>query len=180
MKIYGIIYLLRNKVNGKCYVGQTTQTLRQRLSEHKSFSFRGYNYPIYNAISKYGWDNFEKYQLDICYTNQEDLNALECFYMEKFNTLEYGYNIREGGSKGKKNKNSIQKYIKTRTLSISEYKIKLKEKFSYLDIDESTYRNLETKAKFIDKDFGEWWARPSSVLKRKYGHILRARNSREI
>ena len=52
-----LIYLHRNKINGKCYVGQTNQKPEarwggwgQRYSDQEYF---------YRAIQKYGWDNFE-------------------------------------------------------------------------------------------------------------------------
>ena len=32
-------------------------------------------------------------------------------------------------------------------------------------IDSSTYKNATTKARFIDKEYGEWWALPSRVLR---------------
>ena len=35
MKPYGIIYKITNKVNGKCYIGQTTKSLSDRWSKHK-------------------------------------------------------------------------------------------------------------------------------------------------
>jgi hypothetical protein len=40
-------------------------------------------------------------------------------------------------------------------------------------IDESTYINMLTKARFIDKDFGEWWTVPNNVLNKKCGHPKR-------
>ena len=30
----GIIYLIKNKIDNKCYVGQTIRTLKKRWSEH--------------------------------------------------------------------------------------------------------------------------------------------------
>ena len=46
----GIIYLIRNLVNGKGYVGQTILTSRKRWSLHKSGARRGEGFPIYRAI----------------------------------------------------------------------------------------------------------------------------------
>ena len=34
-QVYGIVYLIINKVNGKMYVGQTTQKLNNRWGRHK-------------------------------------------------------------------------------------------------------------------------------------------------
>lgn len=33
-KNIGIIYIFRNKVNGKCYIGQTIQKFKKRLEQH--------------------------------------------------------------------------------------------------------------------------------------------------
>jgi len=33
-KIYGIIYCVRNKINNKIYIGQTTRTACKRVQEH--------------------------------------------------------------------------------------------------------------------------------------------------
>lgn len=42
-----------------------------------------------------------------------------------------------------------------------------------VSIDVSTYKNANTKAKFIDKDFGEWWALPSNVIFQGKSHPSR-------
>lgn len=33
-KIHGYIYLITNKINGKQYVGQTVETIKERFSKH--------------------------------------------------------------------------------------------------------------------------------------------------
>ena len=52
------IYKITNLINGKCYIGQTTDTKR-RFSEHKA---KGYgnerNKVLYYAFDKYGIENF--------------------------------------------------------------------------------------------------------------------------
>ena len=40
-------------------------------------------------------------------------------------------------------------------------------------LDESTYKSLHGKAKFIDKNYGEWWTTPSIVINQKSGHPLK-------
>lgn len=46
-----IIYLLTNRANGKYYVGQTVQALRDRLKQHEIDSKRK-NGPLQAAIRK--------------------------------------------------------------------------------------------------------------------------------
>ena len=51
-----IIYLHRNAVNGKVYIGQTKTILAQR-NQHDSNDYKGCG-SFWNAIEKYGWDKF--------------------------------------------------------------------------------------------------------------------------
>ena len=99
MQSYGIIYLLWNKCNNKFYVGQTILKFKDRLNCHKNDSKKKNN-KINRAISKYGWNNFDKLILDVAHS-KEDLDQLEIFYIDKFQAIKFGYNIRFGGSKGK-------------------------------------------------------------------------------
>lgn len=50
------VYVHVNKINGKMYVGITSQTVEQRWRQGK-----GYKHCVffYRAIEKYGWDGFE-------------------------------------------------------------------------------------------------------------------------
>ena len=50
------IYLHRNKINNKVYIGQTIQSPEERWKNGNGY--KGCYY-FYNAIQKYGWDNFE-------------------------------------------------------------------------------------------------------------------------
>lgn len=102
-KICGI-YQLKNRVNGKIYIGQSID-IYDRWTRHKNASFykngKDYNILLYRAIRKYGWDNFEKTILEIC--TQEDLDDKERYYIEKFksyDTNKIGYNLRYGGQNG--------------------------------------------------------------------------------
>jgi len=95
----GIIYLIKNKIDGKCYVGQTIRTLEKRWSEHckpndECIALR-------NAIQKYSPKNFDVSVIMI--TTDDLLNELEQENIIKYNSLyPNGYNIQTGGSKGKK------------------------------------------------------------------------------
>lgn len=51
-----IIYLHRNAINGKVYVGQTKTILAQR-NRHDSNDYKGCD-SFWNAIEKYSWDKF--------------------------------------------------------------------------------------------------------------------------
>lgn len=56
------IYIIKNTINNKVYIGQTSQSVDERFREHmkpSTIKKRG-NYKIYNAIEKYGKENFYK------------------------------------------------------------------------------------------------------------------------
>lgn len=59
----GQIYKCNCKITNKIYIGITTKSIDIRIKEHNysAFNKKGENYKIhfYNAIRKYGIDNFE-------------------------------------------------------------------------------------------------------------------------
>ena len=102
----GIIYIHRNKINGKCYVGQTTRDPHKRWGENgcnyllKSKDDTFLQLKFANAILKHGWDNFEHLILSDIYTNYEELNAAEIATIAKYNSYIDGYNMTIGGTVG--------------------------------------------------------------------------------
>src|SRR5271157_2581869 len=94
------VYILKNKINGKCYVGQTTKTFKHRLHNHLKKSKVDKDYLIGKAIKKYGIDSFET---EVIHCLEEDLDKLERNYIEKLNSLApNGYNLETGGNKQKR------------------------------------------------------------------------------
>lgn len=98
----GIIYCFTNKVNNKKYIGQTQQTLKQRISNHLSKT--GKKYYFQNALFKYGIDNFNIEILENISSKTKSelknkLNNREKFYIKKYKTTDsnYGYNLTKGG-----------------------------------------------------------------------------------
>lgn len=93
---YGNIYSIVNKINGKTYVGQTIGTIEHRFSQHKHSSKRENTY-LYNAMKKYGIENFTIKLIDTA-NSLEELNNKEIYWIKKLNTkYPYGYNILDGG-----------------------------------------------------------------------------------
>ncbi len=90
--MYGVIYKLTNTINGKSYVGKTTQSLGRRISGHKSA-----NTAVGRAIRKHGVENFTIEVLEECHT-PEQLNEREIFWIAKLNCkAPKGYNCTAGG-----------------------------------------------------------------------------------
>lgn len=95
--MYGVVYLLINTITNKVYIGQTTNF----NSRMKSYEYsKKQQYKIHYSIRKHGWNNFEKHIIDIS-TNQDELNMLEQFYIDKFKSVDFGYNLTLGGLAGK-------------------------------------------------------------------------------
>ena len=94
-----LIYKATNIQNNKVYIGQTVKSLSQRKSEHKHrFLYADTHTKFYNAIKKYGWDNFiwEVVEESIDWT-QDELNSKEKYYIQLYNSIEDGYNTLSGG-----------------------------------------------------------------------------------
>lgn len=85
----GCIYLHRNRINGKYYIGQTIQKPERRF---RTPAYRS-STAFYNALLKYGWDNFESAVLCTALDNKY-LNELEEMFILQYNSLiPNGYNI---------------------------------------------------------------------------------------
>lgn len=102
------IYVHINKINGKLYFGQT-----KRNDVNLRFGKNGIQYKkcpyFWNAIQKYGWDNFEHI---IIFENlsKEMADIIEKELIKKYDTTNYsfGYNLSEGGGN---NSSIIQKEV---------------------------------------------------------------------
>ena len=105
-EIYGIIYLIRNKINGKIYIGQTIQK-RVIKDRYKNNLFKyTHNEHLKRSIEKYGIENFDiDEEFDVAYS-KEELDKLEDMYIKIYNTIDgnCGYNKKGGGQEGKINK----------------------------------------------------------------------------
>lgn len=92
-----LIYKVTNDVNNKLYIGQTTKTLEERIKNHRNSFVSGVDNHLYRAMRKYGWDKFHFITIREADT-QEELDALEEYYIEKYDTIHNGYNMARGGS----------------------------------------------------------------------------------
>jgi len=126
----GVIYIIKNLINGKIYIGQT-RNFKERCHSHK------YNKDskmiISKAIKKYGFDNFKisiiESNLDI-----EFLDEKEKFYIKKYNSQNknIGYNLDPGGCKNKilseEHKNNISLGVKKAISLMGEHPNKGKKR----------------------------------------------------
>lgn len=101
----GYIYLIKNRVNDKIYIGQTKRTIELRWKEHLYEASKSINKQcpyFHRAIKKYGEKSFEIIQLDTAST-KEELNLKEIYYIKLYNSNNplVGYNLTKGGESGK-------------------------------------------------------------------------------
>lgn len=122
MEFKGIIYKITNNLNGKCYIGQTTNSAEYRWYQHCKKSSKS---KVSVAMQKYGKDNFTFEIVDETAVDRWDLYNLEMFYIKKYNSIQpTGYNLTSGGDNGhnvwefmseedtKQYKNNISKNLK--------------------------------------------------------------------
>jgi group I intron endonuclease len=112
MKEIGKVYLIKNKINGKVYIGQTIQSLKRRFAQHKySALTKKKKTPLYSSIRKYGIDNFEITLLEDN-IKPEELNDIEASYILKYSSVEEGYNLKYRETKVAYNRFDIKDIIK--------------------------------------------------------------------
>jgi group I intron endonuclease len=98
---YGMIYKITCLVNGKSYIGQTVQTLKERWRAHATKNSECL--ALRNAIQFHSKANFEI--TEICQADsKEELDRLEIHYIDFYKSLttQHGYNISLGGNGGGK------------------------------------------------------------------------------
>lgn len=117
----GVIYKITNKINGKIYIGQTIQNVKERFYQHcaEKCEIAVSNMAIHKAIKKYGKQNFT---LEVVETvNKNYLNEREIYWIQKYNSYDNGYNSTKGGQFYKSFKDLptniiINEYIKGKSL----------------------------------------------------------------
>lgn len=95
-KIY-CVYKHTNKINGKVYVGKTCANPPKRRWGNDGSGY--IKSPLFwNAIQKYGWENFE-HEILIGNLTEEEANDLEKKFIIEFksNDRKFGYNLTGGG-----------------------------------------------------------------------------------
>lgn len=98
MPTKGYIYLIRNLLNGKAYIGKTEKSVSLRFSQHKTQSKIGSAYALHAAMRKYGVHNFSIVEIASCESCL--LSELETHFIkihETYAPLGKGYNLTLGG-----------------------------------------------------------------------------------
>ena len=89
----GYIYLIENKINNKKYIGKTYNSIESRWKEHIRDARKHLNRPLYQAINKYGVENFSISLIEYV----ENLEEREKYWINHFDSYKKGYNATLGG-----------------------------------------------------------------------------------
>lgn len=106
----GFIYVIKNTINSKVYIGQTRTSVEQRWKEHLRHAQYG-DQVINRAMRKYGVNKFHIETLEICDTDV--LDEREIYYIDLYDSTDKskGYNVSIGDSTSR---------FKRKTLSVSD------------------------------------------------------------
>ena len=109
------IYIIKNKINDKVYIGQTTKGYLTRFKQHCRLLKSSEKMYIHRAIKKHGPQNF---YVELLETLQDpsDLDEREEYWIKKYDSYTNGYNLCEGGKQTKKPSKKIPHEIKEKIL----------------------------------------------------------------
>ena len=93
------IYKITNIINGKVYIGQSTN-LKDRIKQHESMikNYNENNNYLRKATKKYGYKNFKIEIIKFC--DEKELDYYEIYYIDLYKSSDrkFGYNIELGGN----------------------------------------------------------------------------------
>ena len=120
LEVYGIIYKIENLVNGKVYIGQTTQGFNKRYNRFGKNIERVYNFHkkcektnmrhnhhLLQSIEKYGFDNFKVDKIIDYAFSEYELDIKEKCWIQYYDSFYNGYNMTLGGDSAMKGENHL-------------------------------------------------------------------------
>jgi len=87
------IYIIKNRINNKVYVGATNRKIQQRFLQHVSNAskYRKKRNKLYLAMQKYGAENFYVELLE--QVSEDKAQEREDFWIAKYMSIDSGYNL---------------------------------------------------------------------------------------
>lgn len=100
------IYIIKNDINDKVYIGQTTQGSEERFKQHLKLLKSSEKQLIHKAIKKYGKEHFyfEVLETDLAIN---ELDKREEYWIRYYDSVNRGYNLCYGGKQSRKPMNQI-------------------------------------------------------------------------
>jgi hypothetical protein len=93
--IKGCIYMIKNRLNDKKYIGSTTQQPYIRYLQHLDEAFKpGKKCKLHEAMNSIGFEYFSIIKMESYEGDLKGLRKKEGEYQRFFKTLENGYNAR--------------------------------------------------------------------------------------
>lgn len=158
--MYGYIYSITNKVNGKKYIGKTNNIVKREfdhfndLKKHQHHSTK-----LQRAYDKYGKDNFIFEWKKIEIEDEQELAIMEIKEIEKYDAYFNGYNCTQGGEG---NKTALNYSQSCAIAHLYEKYDAINHKLSrLLKHDESVFRSIKNNLSLYpiadeDKEFYEY------------------------
>lgn len=140
------IYMYKNKLNNHCYIGQSINIQTRKWdhqSDYKNEKSSSYNCQFYQALRKYGIENFEFFILEECL--KEDLDKKEIFYINKFDSFKNGYNATLGGGNLSVNLNNEEHIEKSKKILENINKNQKNEKHPRAKLSNEEVRQIRIK-----------------------------------
>lgn len=104
------IYLHRNKINNKIYIGYSGKSINERWYHHCHAAKKGKGYYFQAAIRKHGENNFSHEIIDTASNLKEaKLSEVKWIAHHKSNDPTIGYNLTNGGDGSILSKSTIEK-----------------------------------------------------------------------
>jgi multimeric flavodoxin WrbA len=103
VEVYGYLYLIRNRVDGLVYVGQTTSTVERRWKAHQQSinQKKCRHLQLYRAIKKHGAASFDVVELGRAFSESElDEMEVRAIWSHSSTDKFLGYNKHVGGTGG--------------------------------------------------------------------------------
>jgi group I intron endonuclease len=168
--MYGIIYKATNLINGKVYIGQTTNSLEQRAKQH--FLKKDDGTYFHNALKKYGQDGFKWEVIDQANDEHEliDKEIYWIAYYESFIDKNKGYNSTSGGEVSKSLSNDVRLKISKANkgkIITEEQREKLRQAFTGRYVSNETREKQSLSA--MGSKNGMYGKKHSEETKRKIG-----------
>jgi len=177
----GYIYMIKNKLDNKCYIGQTIENdINTRWNKHKRNINSDGCPALYGAFRKYGIDNFD-FKI-ICISFDEFLDPLEVYYISKFNSIApNGYNLESGGNK---NKVFHPETCKKISISLTGKKHSEERKLKNSNAQKGKKWSNETRQKMSEKRKGMKYnltdEQRQEISNRLKGHTVSEENRQKI